>query len=93
MPTATQITLTQLDLTGARCPALCCSGLQPSTPRPQARSSPPSAAPCSGSGSAPALARMAQEFGDHPDVTASRMCSVRQLIPSGTRGQAAGGRT
>jgi hypothetical protein len=30
MPTATQITVTQLDLTGARCPALFCSGLQPS---------------------------------------------------------------
>jgi len=28
MPTATQITLTQLDLTGARCPALFCSGVQ-----------------------------------------------------------------
>ena len=30
MPTAPQITVTQLDLTGARCPALFCSELQPS---------------------------------------------------------------
>ena len=30
MPTATQLTVTQLDLTGAHCPALFCSGLQPS---------------------------------------------------------------
>ena len=30
MPTATQITVTQLDLTGARSLALFCSGLQPS---------------------------------------------------------------
>jgi len=30
MPTATQITVTWLDLAGARCAALFCSGLQPS---------------------------------------------------------------
>ena len=30
MPTAPQITVIQLDLTGARRPALFCSGLQPS---------------------------------------------------------------
>ena len=30
MPTAPQFTVTRLDLAGARCPALFCSGLQPS---------------------------------------------------------------
>ena len=80
MLTATQITVTQPDLTGARCPALFCSGLQPSD------------APTAGMvaiaisravrqfGVGGCAGRMAQEFGDHPDAAASRMRWVRQLL-------------
>ena len=80
MPTAPQLTVTRLNLAGARCPALFCSGLQPS------------AAPTAGMvaaaisravrqfGTGGCAGRMAQEFGDHPDAAARRMRWVRQLL-------------
>ena len=87
MFTAPQVTVTRLDMAGARCPALFCSGLQPSD------------APTAGMVAA-AISRavqqfslggcagqMAQEFGDHPDAAASRMRWVRQLIASGPAAQ------
>ena len=80
MPTVTQIAFTQLDMTGARCPALFCSGLQPS----DAPDAGMVAAAISGAvrqfGIGGCAGRMAQEFGDHPDAAASRMRWVRQLI-------------
>jgi hypothetical protein len=80
MPTATQITVTQLDVSGARCQALFCSGLQPSdAPAADMVATAISRAVqqfriggCAG--------QMAQDFGDHPDAAAMRMRWVRQLI-------------
>ena len=69
MPTATQITVTQLDMTGARCPALFCSGAAaPQTPRPPARSPLAISRAVQQVGIGGCADRMAQESGDHPDV-------------------------
>ena len=80
MPTAPQFTVTRLDLAGARCPALFCSGLQPS----DAPTADMVAAAISRAvrqfGVGGCAGRMAQEFGDHPDAAATRMRWVRQLI-------------
>jgi hypothetical protein len=87
MPTAPQLTVTRPDLAGARCPALFCSGLQPSD------------APTAGMVAAAisravqqfslggCAGRMAQEFGDHPDAAATRMRWVRQLLAQGPANQ------
>jgi hypothetical protein len=84
MRTATQITVTQLNLTGARSPALFCSGLQPSdTPTASMISTAISHA-VQQFGVGGCAGRMAQEFGDHPDAAARRMRWVRQLIAQGT---------
>src|ERR1043166_7777089 len=80
MPTATQITVTELDMNGARWQALFSSGLQPSdAPTADMAATAISRAMqqfgirgCSG--------RRAQEFGDHPDTAARRLRWVRQLI-------------
>ena len=80
MPTATQITVTQLDMTGARCQALFSSMLQPSgAPTADMIATTISCAVQQfGIGG-----RMAQEFGDHPDAAGRRMRWVRQLIAQG----------
>ena len=80
MPTATQITVTQLDLTGARCPALFCSGLQPSDAPTAGTVATAIRAAVQQFGIGGCAGRMAQEFGDHPDAAASRMRWVRQLL-------------
>jgi hypothetical protein len=83
MPTATQITVTQLDKDGVRCQALFCSTLQPS----DAPTADMAAAAISRAirqfGTGGCAGRMAQEFGDHPDVAATRMRWVRQLTALG----------
>ena len=80
MPTATQITVTPLDMAGARCQALFSSGLQPS----DAPTADMVAAAISRAvqqfGVGGCAGRMAQEFGDHPDAAGRRMRWVRQLI-------------
>ena len=80
MPTAPQFTVTRLDLAGARCPALVCSGLQPS----DAPTADMVAAAISRAvrqfGVGGCAGRMAQEFGDHPDAAATRMRWVGQLL-------------
>ena len=80
MPTATQITVAQPDMTGARCRALFSSALQPS----DAPTADMVAAAISHAvqqfGTGGCAGRMAQEFGDHPDAAASRMRWVRELI-------------
>ena len=87
MPTATQITVTQLDLTGARYPALFCSGLQPiDAPTADMVATAISRA-IQQFGAGGCAGRMAQEFGDHPDAAARRMRWVRQLIAQGTAAQ------
>jgi hypothetical protein len=83
MPTATQIAVTQPDLTGARCPALFCSGLQPSDAPDAGTVAAAISRTVRQFGADGCAGRMAQEFGDHPDAAASRMRWVRQLIPPG----------
>ena len=80
MPTATQITVTQLDLTGARCPALFCSGLQPSDAPTADMVATAIGRAVHPFGIGGCAGRMAQEFGDHPDAAAKRMRWVRQLL-------------
>ena len=83
MPTATQITVTPLDMDATRCQALFSSGLQPS----DAPTTDMVAAAISRAvqqfGIGGCAGRMAQEFGDHPDSAAGRMRWVRQLIAQG----------
>jgi hypothetical protein len=80
MPTATQITGTQRDINGFRCQALFASAVQPS----EAPTADMVAAAISRAvtqfGIGGCAGRMAQEFGDHPEVAAARMRWVRQLI-------------
>jgi hypothetical protein len=90
MPTATQITVTQLHLTGACSPALFCSGLQPSDAPTAGMVATAISRAVQQFGVGGCAGRMAQEFGDHPDAAARRMRWVRQLIaqgpqPSGSR--------
>ena len=83
MPTATQITVTQLDMTGARCQALFCSGLQPSDAPTAGMVAAAISCAVKQFGIGGCAGRMAQEFGDHPDAAASRMRWVHQLITQG----------
>ena len=82
MPTATQITVTPLDLTGVRRQALFCSGLQPSDAPTAGTVATAIRAAVQQFGIGGCAGRMAQAFGDHPDAAASRMRWVRQLITS-----------
>jgi len=79
MPTATQITDTQLDMNGARCQALFCSALQPSdTPTAGLIAAAISSA-VHRFGPRGCTQQMAQRFGDHPDAAARRMRWPRRL--------------
>jgi len=83
MPTAPHLAFTQLDLTGACCPALFCSGLQPSDAPDAGMVATAISRAVRQFGVGGCAGRMAQEFGDHPDAAASRMRWVRQLIAPG----------
>jgi len=75
----------------ARCRALFSSRLQPSdTPTADMVTTAISSA-VQQFGTGGCAARMAQEFGDHPDAAASRMRWVRQLVAQDACSQAAGG--
>ena len=79
MPTTTQLAVTRLNASDARCLALFASGLQPSdapTVETVARAIDRAIRRLGVRG---CVARMAQEFGDHPDAAATRMCWARQL--------------
>ena len=92
MPTATQIAVAQLDVNGARCQALFCSGLQPSDAPTAGMVAAAISRAVRQLGIGGCAGRMAQEFGDHPDAAAARMRWVRQLIasrPAAQRQQAA----
>ena len=80
MSTATQIAVTQLDVNGARCPALFSSGLQPSDAPTADMVATAISRAMQQFGIGGCAGRMAQEFGDHPDAAARRMRWVRQLI-------------
>ena len=79
MPSTTQLAATRLDVNDARCVALFASGLQ--------QSDAPTAETVAQAinrairrlGVRGCVARMAQEFGDHPDAAATRMYWARQL--------------
>ena len=83
MPTVTQITVTQLDMTSARCQALFSSGLQPSDDPTADMVAAAISRAVQQFGIRGCAGRMAQEFGDHPDAAARRMRWVRQLITQG----------
>ena len=83
MPTATQITVTQLDMDGARCHALFSSGLQPSDVPTADMVAAAISHAVQQFGTGGCAGRLAQEFGDHPDAAARRMRWVRQLIARG----------
>ena len=79
MPMTTQLAVTRLNVSDARCLALFASGLQPSeTPTAQTVAQAISRA-IERLGVRGCAARMAQEFGDHPDAAATRMRWARQL--------------
>jgi hypothetical protein len=83
MPTAPQITVTQLDMNGARCQALFSSGLQPSDAPTADMVATAISRAMQQFGIGGCADRMAQEFGDHPDAAGRRMRWVRQLIAQG----------
>jgi hypothetical protein len=91
MPTATQIALTQTTMNGTHCQGPFCSWLQPSdTPAADMMATALSRA-VQQFGIRGCAARMAREFGDHPDTAARRMRWARELIagarsPSAVRG-------
>jgi len=78
MPTTTPLTMTTLNVNDARCALFAC-GLQ--------QSDAPTAETVAGAivsvirrlGVRGCVARMAQEFGDHPDTAAARMRWARRL--------------
>ena len=87
MPTATQITSTQWDITGTRCQALFSSMLQPSDAPTAGMVATAISHAVQQFGIGGCAGRMAQEFGDHPDAAAARMRWVRQLIAQGPAAQ------
>ena len=89
MPSATQITVTQLDMNSARCQALFSSGLQPSDAPTADMVATAISRAVQRFGIGGCAGRMAQEFGDHPDAAGKRMRWVRQLIAQGTCSQTA----
>jgi hypothetical protein len=79
MTTTTQLAVTRLNVIDARCLALFASGLQPSdAPTADAAAQAIDRA-IRRLGVHGCVARMAQEFGDHPDAAATRMRWARQL--------------
>jgi hypothetical protein len=89
MPTATQIAVTQLTM-NARCEAVFCSGLQPSDAPTADMVAEAITCTVQRLGIGGCVGRMAQEFGDHPDVAVERMRWARQLTaPASARPQAA----
>ena len=87
MLTATQITVTQLDMTGARCQALFSSGLQPSDAPTADMVATAISRAVQQFGAGGCAGRMAQEFGDHPEAAVTRMRWVRQLLTQGPAAQ------
>lgn len=80
MPTATQITATQPDVTGVRCQALCSSGLQPPEVPTAGMVATAISRAVQQSGTGGGAGQITQEYDDHPGAAARRMRWVRQLI-------------
>jgi hypothetical protein len=79
MPTTTQLAGTRLNVNDARCLALFASGLQPSDAPTAETVAQAINRAIRRLGVRGCVARMAQEFGDHPDAAATRMRWARQL--------------
>ena len=79
MPTTTQLAVTTLNVNDARCLALFASGLQPSDAPTAETVTQAINRVIRRLGVRGCVARMAQEFGDHPDAAAARMRWARQL--------------
>ena len=79
MPTTTQLAMTRLNVSDARCLALFASGLQPSDAPTAETVAQAINRAIRRLGVPGCVARMAQEFGDHPDAAATRMCWARRL--------------
>ena len=79
MPTTTQLAVTRLNVNDARCLALFASGLQPSDAPAAETVTQAIDRSVRRLGVRGCVARMAQEFGDHPDAAAARMRWARQL--------------
>lgn len=78
MPSTTQLALTGLTVSDVRC-ALFASGLQPSDAPAAETVAQAINSAIRRHGVHGCAARMAQEFGDHPDAAAARMRWARQL--------------
>jgi hypothetical protein len=88
MPATTQLAMTQLNVTDARCEALFASTLQPSDAPTADMVAEAITRTVQRLGSGGCAGQMAQEFGDHPGLAAERMRWARQLTavrPSGRR--------
>jgi hypothetical protein len=79
MPTTTQLAGTRLNVNDARCLGLFASGLQPSDAPTAAAAAQAINRAIRRLGMRACVARMAQEFGDHPDAAATPMRRARQL--------------
>jgi hypothetical protein len=79
MPTTTQLAVTGLNVNDARCLALSPPGCSHRTLRPRERRAQAINRAIRRLGVRACVARMAQEFGEHPDAAATRMRRARQL--------------
>jgi hypothetical protein len=79
MPTTTQLAMTRPNVSDTRCLALFASGLQPSDAPTAETVAQAINRAIRRLGVRGCVARMAQEFGDHPDAATTRMCWARQL--------------
>jgi len=79
MPTTTQLAVTRLNVSDARCLALFASGLQPSEAPTAETVAQAIHRAIRRLGVRDCVARMAQEFGDHPDAATDRMRWIREL--------------
>jgi len=90
MPTATQIAPAEMTMHGTRCQALFSSALQPSDAPTADMVADAITRTVQRLGLGGCAARMAQEFGDHPDAAAERMRWARRLAArASARSQAA----
>ena len=78
MPTTTQLSVTRLNVDDARCLALFASALQPSDALTAEAMTQAINRALRRLGVRGCVARMAQEFGDHPGAAATRMCWARR---------------
>jgi hypothetical protein len=79
MSAITQLAMTQLNVTDARCEALFASTLQPSDAPTAEMVAEAIARTVRRLGACGCVGQMAQEFGDHPGLAAERMRWARQL--------------